>query len=68
MVINQHIIQMIDTDIFWCRETFRVFLMELWKIRNGETVMKTSAELNEKEPYESAMMCWESMEDSEPTS
>ena len=29
---------------------------------------KTSAELNEKEYYKSAMMCWESLDDSEPTS
>ena len=29
---------------------------------------KSSAELNKEEPYESAMMCWESMDDSEPTS
>ena len=31
-------------------------------------MMKTSEELNEKESYESAMMCWESLDDSEPTS
>ena len=31
-VINQHIMQMIDTDIFWYGKTFRVILMELWKI------------------------------------
>ena len=68
LVINQHIMQMIDTNIFLYRETFRAILMELRKIRNGETVMKTSAELNEKEFYESAMMCWESLDDSEPTS
>ena len=43
-------------------------LMELRKIRNGETATKTSKELNEKESYESAMMCWESLDDSEPTS
>ena len=67
-VINQHIMQMIDTDIFWYGETFRSILMELWKIRNGETVTKTSKELNKKESYESAMMCWESLDDSEPTS
>ena len=30
--------------------------------------MKTSEELNEKESYESDMMCWESLDDSEPTS
>ena len=29
---------------------------------------KTSEELNEKESYKSAMMCWESLDDSEPTS
>ena len=42
--------------------------MELRKIQNGETVMKTSKELNEKESYESAMMCWESLDDSEQAS
>ena len=67
-VINQHIIQMIDTDIFWYGETFRTILMELRKIRNGETTTKTSKELNKNEYYESAMMCWESLDDSEPTS
>ena len=59
-VINQHIMQMIDTDILWYEKTFRAILMELRKIRNGETVMKTSKELDDKESYESAMMCWES--------
>ena len=68
LVINQHIMQMIDTDIFWYRETFMAILMELQKIQNGETTMKTSKELNEKESYKSAMMCWESLDDSEPTS
>ena len=69
-VINQHIMQMIgtDTDIFCYGETFRAILMELQKIRNGETATKTSEELNEKESYKSAMMCWESLDDSEPTS
>ena len=67
-VINQHIMQMIDTDIFWYGETSRAILMELQKICNGETSTKTSEELNEKESYESAMMCWESLDDSEPTS
>ena len=42
--------------------------MELWKIQNGEPTTKTSKELNENESYESAMMCWESLDDSEPTS
>ena len=31
-VINQHIMQMINTDIFWYGKTFRVILMELRKI------------------------------------
>ena len=67
-VINQHIMQMIDTDIFWYGETFSAILMELWKIQNGETMTKTSKELNKKESYKSAMMCWKSLDDSEPTS
>ena len=37
--------QMIDIDIFWYGETFRAILMELRKIRNGETVTKTCKEL-----------------------
>ena len=32
LVINQHIMQMIDTDILWYGETFRAILMKLWKI------------------------------------
>ena len=32
LVINQHIMQMIDTDIFWYGETFKEILMELRKI------------------------------------
>ena len=35
LVINQHIMQMIDTDIYWYGKTFRAILMELRKIRNG---------------------------------
>ena len=31
-VINQHIMQMIDTNIFWYGETFRAILMELQNI------------------------------------
>ena len=62
-VINQHIMQMIDTDIYWYGETFREILMELWKIQNGETPMKTSEESNK-----TAMMCWESLDDSEQAS
>ena len=67
-VIIQHIMQIIDTDILWNEETFRAIITELRKIRNGETVTKTSEELNEKESYESAMMCWENQDDLEPTS
>ena len=67
-VIIQHIMQMIDTDILWNGETFRTIIMEFQKIRNGKTAMKTSEELNEKESYESAMMCWESLDDSEQAS
>ena len=62
-VINQHIMQMIDTDIYWYRQTFREILMELWKIWNGETPTKTSEESNK-----TAMMCWESLDDSEQAS
>ena len=116
-VINQHIVQMIDTDISWYKKTFGAILMELQKIRNGKMITQTSEEHGEKEaidlcdksqvmlsdlrPYngqkerkdcynmtsksvsnkaqknwprksfqinerfESAMMCWESLEDSE---
>ena len=67
-VINQHIMQMIDTDIFWYGETFKAILMEIQKIRHGETTMNACKTLNENETYESAMMCWESLDDSEPTS
>ena len=39
-VVNQHIMQMIDTGIHWHKQTFREILMELRKIRNGETPTK----------------------------
>ena len=32
LVINKHIMQMINTDIFWYGKTFRAILMELRKI------------------------------------
>ena len=63
LVINQHITQMINTDIYWYGQTFREILMELQKIQNGETPTKTSEESNE-----TAMMCWESLDDSEQAS
>ena len=47
-VINQHIMQMINTDIFWYGKTFRAILMELQKIRNRETIAQSSKELSEK--------------------
>ena len=62
-VVIQHTMQMIDTDIYWHEQTFREIIMELRKIRNGETPMKTSEEANE-----TAMMCWESFDDSEQAS
>ena len=48
-VINQHIMQMIDTDIFGYEKTFRGILMELWKIQNGKMITQTSEEHSEKE-------------------
>ena len=59
-VVIQHMMQMIDTDIHWHEQTFREIIMELRKIRNGETPTKTSKETNK-----TAMMCWESLDDSE---
>ena len=50
-VINQHIMQMIDTDIFCYGETFRAFLMELLKIRNGESNRKPDEELSKEETH-----------------
>ena len=37
LVVNQHTMQMIDTDIHWYEQTFREIITELRKIRNGET-------------------------------
>ena len=47
---------------------FKEVLTELWKIRHGEMTMDTCEKLDETEPYKSAMMCWESLDASEPTS
>ena len=63
LVVNQHIMQMIDTNIHWYEQTFREIIMELQKIQNGETPMKTSEETNK-----TAMMCWESLDDYEQAS
>ena len=59
-VVIQHTMQMINTDIHWHEQTFREIIMELRKIWNGVTPTKTSEETNE-----TAMMCWESLDDSE---
>ena len=67
-VIIQHIMQMIDTDIFWYGETFRQVITELRKKALHETTMFTGEKLDENEHHESAMMCWESLDESEPTS
>ena len=60
LVVNQHTMQMINTDIHWYEQTFRDIITELRKIRNGETPTRTS-----EEPTETAMMCWESLDDPE---
>ena len=46
LVINQHIMQMINPNIFWYGKTFRAILMELW---NRETIAQSSEELSEEE-------------------
>ena len=51
LVINQHIMQMINTNIFWYGKTFRVILMELRKIRNGESIAKPGEELSKEETH-----------------
>ena len=67
-VIIQHIMQMIDTDIFWYGETFKEVLTELRKKALNETTMYTGEKLDKNKHFESAMMCWESLDESEPTS
>ena len=49
LVMNQHIMQMINADIFWYEKTFRAILMKLWMIWKGETIAQTSEELSEDE-------------------
>ena len=51
-VIIQHTMQMIDTNIHWHEQTFRDIIMELRKLRSGETPTKPSEETSEI-----AMMC-----------
>ena len=62
-VIIQHMMQMINTDIHWYEQTFRDIIMELRKLWNGETPTKFS-----KETRETAMMCWERLNESEQAS
>ena len=62
-VIIQHTMQMIDTDIHWHGQTFRDIIMELRKLRSGETPTKPSEETSE-----TAMMCWKNLDESEQTS
>ena len=50
-LINQHIMGMINTDIFWYGKTFRAILMELWKTQNGETIAQSSEELSNKDTH-----------------
>ena len=49
LVINQHIMQIIDNDILWYEKTLRGILMELQKIRRERTITQTSEEYSEKE-------------------
>ena len=62
-VVNQHTMQMIDTDIHWYKQSFREVITELRKTLNGETLKKTN-----EEPNETAMMCWECLDDPEHAS
>ena len=62
-VVIQHTMQMIDTDIHWHEQTFRDIIMELRKLRSGETPTTPNEETSE-----TAMMCWESLDESEQAS
>ena len=62
-VIIQHTMQMIDTDIHWHEQTFRDIIMELRKLQSGETPTKPSEETSE-----TAMTCWENLDESEQAS
>ena len=63
LVIIQHTMQMIDTNIHWHKQTFRDIIMELQKLWSGETPTKPNEETSE-----TAMMCWESLDESEQAS
>ena len=62
-VIIQHTMHMIDTDIHWHEQTFRDIIMELRKLQKGETPTKPNEETSE-----TAMMCWESLDESKQAS
>ena len=62
-VIIQHTMQMIDTDIHWQEQTFSDIIMELRNLQNGETPTTPNEETSE-----TAMMCWESLDESEQAS
>ena len=62
-VVIQHMMQMIDTDIHWYEQTFRDIIMELRKLRSGENPTKPNEETSE-----TAMTCWESLDESEQAS
>ena len=46
LVINQHIMLMIDTNIVWYGETFKEVLTELRKIAHSETTTHTGEKLD----------------------
>ena len=62
-VVIEHTMRMIDTDIHWHEQTFRDIIMELRKLRSEETPTKPNEETSE-----TAMMCWESLDESEQAS
>ena len=52
LVINQHIMQIINIDILWCEKTFGAILTELQKIKNGKVNTQISEENSEKELFD----------------
>ena len=52
LVINQHIMQMINTDISMYEKTFGAILTELWKNKNRKANTQISEEYSEKEPID----------------
>ena len=56
-LIIRHTMQMIDTHIHWHKQTFGDIIMELRKLRNGETTTKPNEETSE-----TAMMCLDESE------